>query len=68
MGASPREDDIAEALLDAPHLESIASITLSEIDQMGGEQLWPQAIKASELAMLASDGIRIAFEIVEAVE
>lgn len=68
LGASPREDDIAEALLDAPHLESIASITLSEIDQMGGEQLWPQAIKASELAMLASDGIRIAFEIVEAVE
>jgi hypothetical protein len=68
LGVSPREDDIAQALLDAPHLESIVSITLSEIDETGSEQPWPQSIGATELAMLAGDGIRIAFEIREAVE
>jgi hypothetical protein len=67
LGASPREDDIAEALLDAPNLESIVDIVLSEVDANGSEHLWPQAIKASELTMLDDDGIRIAFDIVETV-
>jgi hypothetical protein len=68
LGASPNEDDVAEALLDAPNLESVASIALFEIDEDGGEHSWPETIGASELTMLASDGIRTAFEIVEAVE
>ena len=57
LGASPREDDIAEALLDAPNLGSIISIGLTEVDAAGSEHPWPQTIKASELAMLAGDGI-----------
>jgi hypothetical protein len=66
LGASPSEDDIAEALLDEPYLESIVSVALSEIDAAGAEHPWPQTIKTTELAMLANDGIRIAFEIAEA--
>jgi hypothetical protein len=67
LGASPREDDIAEALLDAPNLESIVDIVLSEVDADGGEHPWPQSMRASELAMLDDDGIRMGFEIVETV-
>jgi hypothetical protein len=66
LGASPGEDDIAEALLDEPYLESVVSVVLSEIDAAGTEHPWPQTIKTTDLAMLASDGIRIAFEIAEA--
>jgi hypothetical protein len=67
LGASPREDDIAEALLDAPNLESIVDIVLSEVDADGDEHPWPQSMRAGELAMLDDDGIRMGFEIVEAV-
>jgi hypothetical protein len=66
LGASPTEDDIAEALLDEPYLESIVSVALSEIDAAGAEHPWPQTIRTTDLAMLANDGIRIAFEIAEA--
>jgi hypothetical protein len=66
LGASPSEDDIAEALLDEPYLESIVAVALSEIDAAGAEHPWPPTIKTTDLAMLANDGIRIAFEIAEA--
>jgi hypothetical protein len=66
LGASPSEDDIAEALLDEPYLESIVSVALSEIDAAGAGHPWPRTIKTTDLAMLANDGIRIAFEIAEA--
>ena len=67
LGASPAEDDIAEALLDAPHLESIVSVSLLEIDAIGIAQPWPPEIGSNDLAMLAADGIRISFEIAEVV-
>ena len=67
LGASPAGDDIAEALLDAPHLESIVSVSLLEIDAIGIAQQWPQGIGSNDLAMLAADGIRISLEIAEVV-
>ena len=67
LGASPAEDDIAEALLNAPHLESIVSVSLLEIDAIGIAQQWPQGIGSNDLAMLAADGIRISLEIAEVV-
>jgi hypothetical protein len=63
LGASPAEDDIAEALLNAPHLESIVSVSVLEIDAIGAAHPWPPTIRNNDLAMLATDGIRIAFEI-----
>jgi len=66
LGSSPNEDDVAEALRDVPNLESVANVSLFEIAANGEEQPWPATIKADELAMLADDGIHIAFKIPEA--
>lgn len=65
LGASPTEDDIAEALLNAPHLESIVTVSLLEIDAIGVAQQWPRTIGGNDLVMLDTDGIRISFEIAE---
>jgi hypothetical protein len=66
LGASPHEDDVAEALLDVPGLESIASIALVLVEADKGERPWPASIKKSELAILATDGVRITFDVLEA--
>ena len=68
LGVSPTEDDIAEALLDVQDLESMVSVALIELDEAGGEHPWPKNIGQRELTMLATDGLRVGFEIVEAVE
>lgn len=62
LGASPSEDDLAFALLDAADLESIKKITLYEVDADDGEQPWPALLKPTELAMLDPDPLRIHFE------
>ena len=66
LGASPSETDIAEALLSVASLEGIASVARMEVDDGGTETPWPDAIRASDLAMAAADGVRIDFEIAEA--
>jgi len=67
LGASPREDDVAFALRDTTHLESVPAIELVEVLDDGSEDTWPVALKAGELAQLAVDGIRIQFESAEAL-
>ena len=62
LGATPSEDDIAFALLDAPDLESIKNVTLYEIAADDREQPWPALLKPTELAMLDKDPLRIHFE------
>ncbi|BBU33474.1 hypothetical protein BTHE68_72080 (plasmid) [Burkholderia sp. THE68] len=68
LGVRPGEDDIAGMLLDAPDLQGIVTIALSEVIEGGGEAPWPAQLAPDELALLADDGVRIAFDIVEAVE
>ncbi|NOT62068.1 MAG: hypothetical protein HOP19_17785 [Acidobacteria bacterium] len=65
LGSNPSEVDIALALLDAPHLESIEGVALQEITDDGNVRPWPKTLKANELALLAADAIRIQFEIAE---
>src|SRR5262249_11733190 len=65
LGVNPSEEDIAFALIDAPHLESIENVTLSEITDDGKVRPWPATLKATEIVMLAEDPIRITFETAE---
>lgn len=67
LGRSPSADDIAEALLDAPDLEGIVAVALSEITPEGTRP-WPVSIRSPDLVMLANDGVRINFDIVEVAE
>jgi hypothetical protein len=62
LGATPSEDEIAFALLDAPYLESIINVTLYEITAEDREQPWQALRKPTELAMLDKDPLRIHFE------
>jgi hypothetical protein len=64
LGVNPSEDDIAFALIDAPHLESIGSVKLREL--AGGKvREWPNTLKETEIVMLAEDPVRIEFETAE---
>jgi hypothetical protein len=67
LGDNPSEGDIAQALLDAPHLEGIVSVVLRESEDNGIERPWPEKVKPTELVMLAEDAVRIQFEPVEEV-
>jgi hypothetical protein len=67
LGSSPREDDIAEALLDIADLDGIASIQLEEVGALGDERPWPATIGPRELAMLAPGDIAAAFSVAEAI-
>ena len=65
LGATPAEDDIALALLDAPHLEAIEAITFAEIGADGSARPWRGQVRPHQLVMLAADGLRIEFVIPE---
>jgi hypothetical protein len=65
LGLNPTEDDIAFALIDAPHLESIADVKRRESAGEGKLAPWPDAIKETEIVMLADDPVRIEFETAE---
>lgn len=67
LGENPSEADIAVALANIPHLESIAAVVLREIAADGGDHAWTQSIKCNELARLDKDGVRIEFETIEGV-
>ena len=64
LGDNPGEGDIAMALAEIPRLEGIADVALREISDDGTDRPWPEAIKSTELAMLAKDPLRIEFEAV----
>jgi len=67
LGQAPSEDDVAEALLDIPGLESIVSISLFELDELGVERRWQDAVASGDLVMLTAENVRVGFEILEAV-
>jgi hypothetical protein len=62
LGASPTADDIALALLDTPHLESIESVTPLDAAGDAVELPWPERLKPTEIALLAEDAVRLHFE------
>jgi hypothetical protein len=64
LGADPAEDDVALALLDAPGLVGMEAIVFEEIDA-GGAAAWPHHVARDELVVLADDGVRASFVIVE---
>lgn len=65
LGLIPNEGEIAFALSDAPHLESIGDVKLREITDDGKARMWPEALKPNEIVLLADDPIRIQFETAE---
>ncbi|HEX6283248.1 MAG TPA: hypothetical protein VFZ71_00175, partial [Pyrinomonadaceae bacterium] len=65
LGLNPTEDDIAFALIDAPHLESIGDVKLREIVGEEDVRPWPETVKETEIVMLADDPVRIEFETAE---
>ena len=65
LGLNPSEDDIAYALIDAPHLESIGNVKLREIVGDDEARPWPGTVKETEIVMLADDPVRIEFETAE---
>ncbi len=67
LGANPREDDIAFALSDVPHLESIADIALMEALDDGTERPWVGSLEPDQLVRLAGDGFRFNFESTEVI-
>jgi hypothetical protein len=66
LGASPTEDDIALALMDTPHLESIVDVTRRVVGEDGTEAAWPATLAPTELAVLDADPVRIRFQLAEA--
>lgn len=64
LGADPAEDDIALALLDAPGLVGVEAIVFEEI-AADGAVAWPHKVARDELVVLAEDGVRASFVIVE---
>lgn len=67
LGENPSGDDIALALLDAPHLEGIAGVALREVTRDGAERPWTDTVKRGELVMLDEDAVRLEFETVEVI-
>ncbi|MEO8519793.1 MAG: hypothetical protein ABI603_00435 [Acidobacteriota bacterium] len=65
LGASPSEEDIALALLDVPALDSLLDVTTFEHVDGDADRPWPVTLKATELARLADDPLRIQFETAE---
>lgn len=65
LGRSPSEDDIAEALLDIPELDGVASIKLFEANELGIEKPW-SGVSSGDLVMLSGENIRIGFDVMEA--
>lgn len=65
LGLNPNEGDIALALIDAPHLESIKDVKLRDITDDGRVLPSLEALKGNELVVLDDDPVRIQFETAE---
>jgi hypothetical protein len=66
LGASPADEEIAIAMIDVAHLESIVTVTLYEVKPDGTEAAWPTTLLPTELAVLGEDPVRIQFELAQA--
>jgi hypothetical protein len=67
LGAEPKGEDLALAVIGTRHLESLGGVTLLEVLPDGSERLWPDAVKRDELVMLDKDAVRLEFETVEVI-
>ena len=66
LGLDPSENDIAFALSEAPHLESIEDVSLIEIADDGKEHPWEERpTRATEIVMLDEDPVRFHFATAE---
>ncbi|HKP35974.1 MAG TPA: hypothetical protein VJT71_03880, partial [Pyrinomonadaceae bacterium] len=65
LGVNPTEDDIALAISDGPHLETIQDVKLFEITDDGTELPVLQSPRATDIVLLAEDPVRIQFETAE---
>jgi len=68
LGLNPSEGDIVLALIDAPFLESIERVDVREIADDDSVLPSLETLKATEIAMLADDPIRITFETAEVMK
>ncbi|HUR83680.1 MAG TPA: baseplate J/gp47 family protein [Thermoanaerobaculia bacterium] len=67
LGANPSEEDIALALIDTRHLESLATVSLREVLPDGTERPWNGGLQPADLVLLDKDPIRLQFETVEVI-
>jgi len=67
LGQNPSGQEIALALIDAPHLDGIDDVVLWEITGSAAATPWPATLAGDELAVLADDPVRIEFRIPEVV-
>lgn len=61
LGVNPSEEDVALALIDAKHLESLIRVRFLEVADDGVERMWPATLKPMELVVLDTDPVRIEF-------
>lgn len=61
LGVNPNEEDVALALIDAKHLESLIQVKFLEIADDGAVRMWPASLKPVELVVLDTDPVRIEF-------
>ena len=66
LGTTPKEEDIARAIIDTRHLEGLGDVQLREV-LPEGERPWKDAVKRNELVMLDDDPLRLEFETVEVI-
>jgi hypothetical protein len=66
LGVSPSEDELAYALVGVPKLQDIVRIDRFEVRADGAEVAWPAALGRDELARLATDPVRLVFDVTEA--
>jgi hypothetical protein len=67
LGVAPTESDVALALIDTPHLESIVDVRLHERTDDDASDAWPVTLASHELAVLDADPIQIQLETAEVV-
>ena len=65
LGENPSESDIALALIDTRHLQSLGSVRLHEVGPDGADWPWPQALQRDELVVLDDDPVRLEFVTLE---
>jgi hypothetical protein len=66
LGQTPREDHVAEALIDIPKLDGIVSVALFSIDAVGDARAWQDPVAPGALVLLAPEDIRVGFDVLEA--
>lgn len=67
LGAEPKDEDVARAIVDTPHLESLGDVSLREVLADGSERPWTSAVKRDDLVLLDKDPLRLQFQTVEVI-